>query len=235
MMKVMHSNARASASPADAALAIYRQHDMADPLGRMRAMQRVASLYDAHSRELGAKSRLLESAAVRAMSAADEAGRQAMHYSDEAFEQCERADALDAALRAERATTALLREQLARVEAQLATERHETAQREAEHSAETERLAGLLEERRPLEVRIRELDDLVGELNETLVQTERKLRAVRADKVLLARAVLRGRELELGPSGGFDVQTIVHVTPAGVLATHLRPMSGVTSRERDDC
>lgn len=223
-----------AASPKDAALRIYRQHDMFSPLGRLRAMQKVAGLNQTHVRELDAKSRLYSVAAARAAHAAEEAGRRAIEYGDEAFEQAQLAEALDAELSAERATTARLRSQLAHAEAQLATERYESAARETEQAAEIARLRALLEERRTLETRARALDDLVGELNETIVQTERKLRAEQADKALLARAVLRGRELELGPAGGFDVQTIVHVTPTGVHAAHLRPASGTTARDRED-
>ncbi|KAG8464458.1 hypothetical protein KFE25_003521 [Diacronema lutheri] len=224
------------AQPADVALAIYRQHDMSQSVGRLRAMQQVAAMYDVHSRELGARAKLLETTATRAVRAADEAGRQSVALSDKAFEQAERAAALEAALAAEHAVSARLREQLARAEAQLAIERDEGAARDARYDAEVARLAGLLEERRPLESRAARLDDLVGELSDQLVDAERRLRAERADKTLLARAVLRGRDAEeLGAAEGFDVQTIVHVTPrGGVLATHLRPASGSTTREREE-
>ncbi|KAJ1622001.1 hypothetical protein T492DRAFT_1065429 [Pavlovales sp. CCMP2436] len=210
-----------SANPADAALAIYRRHDMSKTLGRLRAVHEVAEFYAEYTRELSARVRVLETAAARAIRSADEAGRQSLRSGDAAFAHADRADGLDAALAAERGVSASLRKQLCRAEAQLATERDESA---LQHAAELGRLAvvgGGVEAGGGLEARARKLDALVDELNGQLIDAERALRAERGEKALLARAVLRDQRFD---HSSFEVQTIIHVAPGmPVLATHLRP------------
>jgi chromosome segregation ATPase len=212
--------AGARASPKDAALAVLRKHDMAKPLGRMRAMQEVAVLYDAHASELTARLSALEGATAQRARHERDATAAHLEASQAALEHAERAATLELELHAERAVAAQLRDELARALLLLEVERYEAATRETERDAEVAHLGALLEERRPLEAHVAKLDAALGELNAQLVDAERQVRAERADKALLARAVLRDQAYDLG---GLQVETIVHVVPDGVHATHLRP------------
>mmetsp|Transcript_20437 Transcript_20437/g.60322 ORF Transcript_20437/g.60322 Transcript_20437/m.60322 type:complete len:227 (+) Transcript_20437:31-711(+) len=222
------------AQAADITLDILRRHDMTGVNGRLRGMRELERFYQAHTHELTQRTKLVEAALSQATQAAREAGNESMDHADTAFALEIRVGELEERLAVETRASSDLRARLARAESQLDAERWEWADKEARLEARVAELAERLEERRPLERRLVQMDEVIDELNSAIVDLERKLRDERAEKALVQRAILRDQQFDLSATGGFDVQTIVQITPSMAHITHLLPSNRDKAVHRRD-